>query len=74
MPSTKAVESCPWMALEDRLSFERFDEDQQREFDLRDLVIEGSFFARWVTMNYRRIVFDVVAFKGRRRRGGRRRR
>ena len=47
--------------LEDCLSFERFELHEKREHNLHDMVIEGPFFARTVTMNYRRILFDVVA-------------
>ena len=56
--------------LEDCLSYERFELYEKRDYDLRDIVIEGQFFARSVTMNYRRILFDVVALgrRGRHRR------
>ncbi len=47
--------------LEGCLSFEKFDLYEKREYDLRDIVIEGQFFARTVTMNHKRILFDVVA-------------
>jgi HrpA-like RNA helicase len=57
--------------LEDCLSFERFDLCEASDYDLRHVVIEGRFFARAVTMNYRRILFDIVGLEGRR---GRRRR
>jgi HrpA-like RNA helicase len=46
--------------LEDCLSFEKFDLYEKREYDL-DVLIEDEFFARRVTMNYRPILFDVVA-------------
>jgi len=47
--------------LEDCLSFERFELHEKREHNLQDMVIEGSFFARTLTINYRRILFDIVA-------------
>ncbi len=52
--------------LEDCLSFEKFHSHEKDEYGLRDIVIEGPFFARGITMNYRRILFDVVAMNGRR--------
>jgi HrpA-like RNA helicase len=52
--------------LEDCLSFERFDADEANERDLRHLVVEGRFLARSLMMNYRRILFDVVALNSRR--------
>jgi HrpA-like RNA helicase len=58
--------------LEDCLSFERFDLHEAREYGVRRIEVEGPFFARAVTVNYRRILFDVVALgRGRRRRKGR---
>ncbi len=47
--------------LEDCLSFEKFDLYQKNEHNLREMIIEGQFFARTLTMNYRRILFDIVA-------------
>ncbi len=47
--------------LEDCLSFEKFDEHQKNENDLREMTIEGPFFARTLTINYRHFLFDVVA-------------
>jgi HrpA-like RNA helicase len=60
--------------LEDCLSFERFDLHEASASDLRRVVVEGQFFARSITMNYRRILFDIVAIYRRRkhRRRGRR--
>lgn len=52
--------------LEDCLSYEKFELYEKRDYDLRDIVIEGQFFARSVTMNYRRILFDVVAMEAKR--------
>ena len=60
--------------LEDCLSFERYDIHEVSEYDLRRVHVEGPFFARSVTMNYRRILFDIVALKARRRHHRRRRR
>jgi HrpA-like RNA helicase len=47
--------------LENCLSFERFRPDERNSRDLRDMKIEGQFFARALTINYRRILFDIVA-------------
>ena len=60
--------------LADCLSFERFELHQRREFDLRNLYIDGHFYARSVTVNFRKILFDVVAPPGRERNRSRRRR
>ena len=59
--------------LEDCLSFERFGRGERGEHDLREMVIDGPFFARTLTINYRRILFDVVAINppGKHRRHGR---
>lgn len=46
--------------LEDCLSFEKFDLYEKAEYDLH-VLIEDEFFARRVTMNYRPILFDIVA-------------
>ena len=47
--------------LEDCLSFEKFDLHERNQQDLREMVINGQFFARTLTINYRRILFDIVA-------------
>jgi HrpA-like RNA helicase len=60
--------------LEDCLSFERFDLYEASEYDLRRVVVEGRFFARSLTINYRRILFDIVALQARRRRHRKRKR
>jgi len=60
--------------LDDCLSFEKFDLYEANEFDLRHVVIEGSFLARAVTVNYRRILFDIVALNTRSGHRGRDRR
>jgi hypothetical protein len=60
--------------LEDSLSFGRFDADEVNERDLTDMVVEGQFFARTFTINYRRIFFDIVSVapqRGQKRQSGR---
>jgi HrpA-like RNA helicase len=47
--------------LEDCLSFEKFELYEKNQHNLHDMVIEGPFYARTLTMNYRRILFDIVA-------------
>ncbi len=47
--------------LEDCLSFERFDPNERNEHDLHEMIIEDQFFARTLTINYRLILFDIVA-------------
>ena len=47
--------------LENCLSFDKFRPDEKNSRDLRDMRIEGQFFARALTINYRRILFDIVA-------------
>ena len=54
--------------LSDCLSFERYDFYEKGEYDLRSIIIEGRFYARSVTVNFRRLLFDVVALNRRRRR------
>ncbi len=60
--------------LADCLSFERYDFFEKGDYDLRSMIIEDRFYARSVTVNFRKILFDVVALGPRRRhhRGGRR--
>ena len=58
--------------LEDCLSFDRFDLHEASEYDLRRVDVKGPFFARSITMNYRRILFDIVALNTWRRRRHRR--
>jgi HrpA-like RNA helicase len=61
--------------LEDCLSFEKHELYEKNEFNLREMAIEGPFFARSLTINYRRILFDIVAMNRptkKRRRHGRR--
>jgi len=47
--------------LENCLSFEKFRPDEKNGRDLRDMRIKGQFFARALIINYRRILFDIVA-------------
>lgn len=52
--------------LEDCLTFERFYLHEAAEFGLGDdalgsISIEGDFFARSLKMNYRKILYDIVA-------------
>jgi len=47
--------------LEDCLSFEKFDLYERRDYDLHGVLVEGPFYARTVTMNYRKILYDIVA-------------
>ncbi len=60
--------------LEDCLSFEKFGLHETNEHNLRDMIIEGPFFARSLTINYRRILFDIIAMNPpKKHRHGRRR-
>ena len=54
--------------LADCLSFERFDLHEKGDYDLRNMVVEGRFYARSLTVNFRKILFDVVAMEKRKRR------
>ncbi len=47
--------------LADSLSFERYDFHEKGGYDLRNLVVEDRFYGRGVTINFRKILFDVVA-------------
>jgi hypothetical protein len=55
--------------LENCLSFERFGRHERKGHEFKEMSIEGSFYARALTINYRRILFDIVAvnFPGQRR-------
>ena len=64
-PDIRLLESY----LGDCLSFERYELYERREYDLRNLYIDDHFYARSVTVNNRKILFDVVAPPGRRRSG-----
>jgi len=58
--------------LEDCLSFERFDLHEKNAHDMRDMLIEGAFFARTLAINYRRYLFDIVAINPQRKHSRRR--
>src|SRR2546426_3939263 len=47
--------------LENCLSFERFGPHERRGHEFKEMSIEGSFYARALTINYRRILFDIIA-------------
>jgi HrpA-like RNA helicase len=47
--------------LDDCLSFERFGPHEKRGHEFQEMNIHGPFYARAVTINYRRILFDIVA-------------
>ena len=47
--------------LENCLSFEMFRPNERNKHDLRDMKIDGQFFARALTINYKQILFDIVA-------------
>src|SRR5207245_4711645 len=49
--------------LEDSLSFERFRPNESNGHDLREMNIEGQFLARTLTINYKRILFDIVGLR-----------
>ncbi len=47
--------------LENCLSFERFGPHEKRGHEFQEMSIPGPFYARALTINYRRILFDIVA-------------
>jgi HrpA-like RNA helicase len=47
--------------LKDCLTFERYYLHEADEFRIDNIDIEGDFFARSLTMNFRKILFDIVA-------------
>lgn len=47
--------------LSDCLSFERHEFHEKGSYDLRGIVVEDRFYARSLTVNMRKILFDVVA-------------
>ena len=47
--------------LKDCLTFEKYYLHEADEFGIDNIVIEGDFFARSITMNFRKILFDIVA-------------
>jgi hypothetical protein len=54
--------------LEDCFSFEKFGLHEKKEHNLHEMVIEGPFYARTLTINFRRFLFDVVAMNQPKRR------
>jgi hypothetical protein len=46
--------------LENCLSFERFGPHERKGHEFKEMSIEGQFYARALTINYRRILFDIV--------------
>jgi HrpA-like RNA helicase len=61
--------------LETCLSFERFGPHERKGHEFKEMSIEGQFYARTLTINYKRILFDIVALDspGKRRHQTRRR-
>ncbi len=49
--------------LENCLSFERFGPHEKKGHEFQELTIPGPFYARALTINYRRILFDIVGLK-----------
>jgi HrpA-like RNA helicase len=47
--------------LENCLSFERFGPHERKGHEFKEMSIEGPFYARALTINYRRILFDIIA-------------
>ena len=47
--------------LEECLSFERFGPHEKKGHEFQQMSIPGPFYARALTINYRRILFDIVA-------------
>ncbi|OLB46434.1 hypothetical protein AUI07_04465 [archaeon 13_2_20CM_2_53_6] len=54
--------------LENCLSFERFGPHERKGHEFKEMSIEGPFYARALTINYRRILFDIVAMNSPRQR------
>ncbi|HWY28699.1 MAG TPA: helicase-related protein [Candidatus Sulfotelmatobacter sp.] len=55
--------------LENCLSFERFGPHERKGHEFKEMSIDGPFYARALTINYRRILFDIIAMNsGSRRR------
>src|SRR6266581_8266810 len=49
--------------LENCLSFEKFGLHEKKGHEFQEMTIQGPFFARTLTINYRRILFDIVGLK-----------
>jgi HrpA-like RNA helicase len=60
--------------LENCMSFERFGPHEKKGHEFQDMTIPGPFYARALTINYRRILFDIIAMSspGKHHRRGRR--
>lgn|GEM_PF-475886 len=60
--------------LENCMSFERFGPHEKKGHEFQDMTIPGPFYARALTINYRRILFDIIAVSspGKHHRRGRR--
>ena len=54
--------------LENCLSFERFGPHEKKGHEFQEMSIPGPFYARALTINYRRILFDIVAVNSPRKR------
>ena len=54
--------------LENCLSFERFGPHERKGHEFKEMSIEGPFYARALTINYRRILFDIIAMTSPRKR------
>jgi HrpA-like RNA helicase len=54
--------------LENCLSFQRFGPHERKGHEFKEMSIEGPFYARALTINYRRILFDIVAMNSPHRR------
>src|SRR5438309_6890120 len=54
--------------LENCLSFERFSPHERKGHEFKEMSIEGPFYARAFTINYRRILFDIIAMNSSSRR------
>jgi HrpA-like RNA helicase len=64
IPREVAVDADPIKLkpyLENCLSFERFGPHERKGHEFKGMSIEGPFYARALTINYRRILFDIVA-------------
>jgi ATP-dependent helicase HrpA len=47
--------------LENCLSFERFGPRDRKGHEFKEMRVDGPFYARAFTINYRRILFDIIA-------------
>ncbi|OLE90530.1 MAG: hypothetical protein AUF79_10175 [Crenarchaeota archaeon 13_1_20CM_2_51_8] len=64
IPKEVAVDADPTKLkpyLENCLSFERFSPHERKGHEFKEMSIEGPFYARALTINYRRILFDIIA-------------